>query len=185
MEINKNGLLYKIAYGWSPSFSPSQTNLCRFFWRVVFSLLVVWPLYGIAILLVFLFINMFFLIGFFFGCHPTTKEPFAPYRKWPTIKGYRILPVYLVLFAAIAYWHQALWNALVWTWTKPVTGVWDAATLNINIGFAVVGSVVLIGLVSYGIYKFQDTDAAKLLKAYLKAKKEKMCPIVRFVDEKK
>jgi hypothetical protein len=104
----------------------------------------------------------------------------------PIIAGKRILPIYPI--AAIAgLW--VLWNIApvagemaVWA----AQGMWGAITwvasefmeLRLWIPFALLAILAITGIVSYGIHAFSRSEMYALWKMGVRAKVDKICPIV-------
>ena len=97
MDIRKDSFLYRVAYFHKDEESPQPivTNLCLFFWRFVFYFPIV---SGIVLPAYF--------VGLLFGRYPDFEGlPFAshPYNRWPKIRGYRILPIVVLLVGFVIY----------------------------------------------------------------------------------
>lgn len=163
MEIKKNSFLWKIAYGfWNGDKETKTTNLCVFFWRVVAAFFIAIPIISI--------------IGFLFAHGLSIKEDdggvLTPYKKWFTIKRHRVYPitVLLILVVVLNIVRLGMYYGLKY--------------LIYGIG-ALVGIVALacaILLIMNGFRKFRESEILQLVKSYIRAKKEKVCPTINFVD---
>jgi len=173
MEINKGSWLYTVAYGLDEN-KPKEESRCIFFWKFTFMLLIAWPL---VLTFTAMMITMFSVFGFFvarrfpfYATDPTTKEFMVPYEKWPTIKGYRILPIYVVFLPIVLMLANTLVLFLI-----PIV---ESST-----AWMVVGGVALIVAVIAGYNRVRILEAYQLLKDYLAAKKAKVCPIIKFTHK--
>ncbi len=178
MEISKNSWMYKVAYGLNETRKqPDTGNLCRFFWKFMLMLFIVWPLVIIA---VGLFTGITYLIGFFFAARPRIfkgdpSNPDAPmrfYQNWPRVKGFRVLPIYFVLLGSLTFvpWGKLLKLLQLISWGK------------LSIVLIVCAAVVLI---IGGAATFLESETCQLLNNYLAAKKAKVCPRITFTNKKK
>lgn len=182
MEIKKNSFLWKIAYTWSNKEEAQEvktTNLCRFFWRVMLGLV----LATVVIILYYVILLCEFLFGFFVARYPVAKGihsqkgPFniVKYQKWPTVKGHRIYPIVVLLISAAAIGIVEV-------------GIHYPKDLMYGIGILIglVALVVLVAIkgwfITSGFKRFRRSDAYRLTKEYLRARKEKVCPTIIFVD---
>lgn len=176
MELSKKGWLHKIAYGWylDENKIPERTNLCRFFWRVLLSSLFVWPFVVIVGLVAFLFyFSIATPIGLSMGYKPTllsseTAGLFTP-ASWRSVtkRVWQIFGVALLIGAfSWLVWSFSL-NAFRF-FSRPTKG--RTTTLFI---FAVIALVV-------AWHVWRRSEFFQLLKARVKAKKDKVCPIIEF-----
>src|SRR3989338_6816569 len=129
MKIRSDGLVRRVAY---PSFMnfrgwiPGKVSLCILFRRFIFMLFIVWPVVLFVLAIVY-------LSGILFAKHPSSSvygPVFISYKKWPTIKGFRVFP--------ILFLYYALENKLL----------------------------------------SSDNEAVKLIREYVVAVKNKVCPMV-------
>ncbi len=186
MELRKDGLLYKIAYFFHKEEEyPNKANTCRFFWRVIFMSVTV-PVFAIF---VYIIICCVFFIGFFFAARPTVfksdskVEVMVLYKKWPTVYEHRIMPIILVCIAG-AGWLSFTYSAEIMSNLFALSNT--AMTLfsrafSESVFLWTMGAVVTLTFFIYKMRKFRGTGAHKLLKEYIRAKKERFCPIVHFV----
>ena len=177
MKIKKNGWIDKIAYGLNAK-CPEHTNLCKLFWRTLFMLFIGWPL-TLVLIAVALFVA--YAIGFFMASKPTigmsmaSEKAFVPIEKWPKIMGHRIWPINVISLCAIV--------CVAWQYV-PAAAMAVTGWLSVNVSMAMmifVGALLIIAL-GYAIRKFFESELWELAKAYISAKKQKICPIVEFVD---
>ena len=190
MKLNKQGSLYKTAYGWSKT-QPNHASLCRFFWRVVFSIFPIWPAYACWKLIDWVLIRGLGSIPAFvvFGCRLTSwddpeKESIFPFKTiswWPRTNDgqpINLASIMLVLFnvfggCLILY---MVFYKLFYEWL--LLGICFSSPLNSVITLTSV-ALCIIGCSSIFI---TDSEWWKMGKAFLKAKKEKVCPYIDFVD---
>ncbi len=174
MEISKNSWMYKVAYG-ANDFKPNTGNLCKFFWKFVFMLFIVWP---VVIFVGLPIMGLLWLIGFFFAARPSIYESdnatdlMQFYQNWPRVKGFRVLPIYFVLLGSLAFvpWGKLLKLLQLISWGK------------LSIALIV---CAVIALIIVGAAVFLKSETYQLLKNYLAAKKAKVCPRIVFTDDKK
>ena len=175
IKIKKDSFLYEVAYGLF-THPPQYTNICRFCFRFVWMFLINWP---IVIIFVSILFAVLFTIGFPFASRPgigrgEINTDYFPYKKWPEIKGHRIFPIYFLLLFALYYFRSAFsgpWELLVGFFTLMIT----------NIGLSSIGTSLGIVLLIYGFKLLSRTEAYQLTQDYLKAKKQGICPMVKFV----
>lgn len=180
MEISKSGWVYKVAYS---GLAPASTNLCAFFWKFMVMLFLGWPLIGVFFVIYYLVITVGFVGGFFIAFRPAvfdeddfkTRNLMINYEKWPSVKGYRLLPIYFVVPALLTWFLPEIWAFLI----LPPTMFAVSA-----IGLAIFSGVVLIWMANGGLLKklSRSSETYQLVKDYLVARKQKVCPIVRFKD---
>jgi hypothetical protein len=179
MKLRKKGLLVKMAYAFKREDDiPKRTSLCKFFWRFIGHLVVV-PIF-FFIFFISLLVASFF--GFFVAKRPTVFKngSMVHYEKWPSVCGHRIYPISILLGIFICYViresvlestsiiKESIYNN-IHILKSPIT-------LYVIIGI----SIIIIGLISYRMFKKSETY--RLIKAYIRAKKEKVCPIIEIID---
>lgn len=192
MNIKEGDFLFKVAYGLTKKDDiPSRVNGCRLFWRIVFMLIIAWPILLICIAFVVAFVLGFtFIFGFFVAKRPAvlSKEEVSqadllmtPYKHWPTVKGKRIYPIWLVVAAVAVYYSPSIVSVLV-----DVSSA-TAASVSINfwwlitrIGGAFIG-IVLACVIVYTIGAIRKSEWLKLTKELISAKKQKICPVVNII----
>jgi len=164
MEISKNGLLFRYAYGLTKKENiPEQTTLCRFFWRCFFML------FGYFVCSIFLMFMYFF--AFFFAARPTVfaddpYEPFIGYRRWPSLFGYRIWPIvpFGLLSVGLSLWLD----------------FGDYRLLEVLcIMFAGVSLFVFFLM---GILFFMESKMPEIIEAFCKKIHGIICPEIKIVD---
>lgn len=176
MEINSNGRSYKSVSqfcGWEKP--PENMSLCKFFWMFVGVNFIAEPLIVIARIIAFVF----------FGHRIDEHFRFIPIRRWPKVCGTHVMPIVVLLVAisvgTIGYILYVLVSGTILMFhsglSNPVTH--DALFVYFFIAlFAVVfGAHPAIRAIS-------RAEAWQIFAAYLKARKEKFCPIITFVDKK-
>lgn len=204
MQISCDSRLFKFAYPtqakrWfpfkpeHPSLPPS-TNLCRFFWRVVLLAPLSW---FSAYLFVFLVDIPIFSVAFLTGClaipfgyRPSflwkEEEGDCPWRRikrwplWLTLRsGRRIFPGFVVLAIVFAFCG---WEILkLWRFSFPhyLEGYSPLFWSIVGVEMFVLGLMILY-LVWYRAIK--DSEFHNLCREWYKAKKQKVCPIIKFVS---
>ncbi len=200
MNLSKNSILYKIAYGYSDLFSGNykqrSTNLCFLFWRVLFSLLFIWPIIilVVPILLAITWLVLTFIMFLFGGYAKFERNfddsetgnygalvlTFEPISSWPEIMGTKIWPLHIIL---------SCFCFTVCGWTiLNIMRDWAALSANsFNLGFKIFLSmilsgfvVILLGLFFKNSSKIKAGESYQLFREYFRAKKEKFCPIISF-----
>lgn len=185
MTIRKDGFVCRVAYN-HPLFGakkpPEKTSLCKLFWRFLLLGFLGWPLTYTFYTVI---MTAFLCIAFFFAHRPTLKGS--------------------VLFVPIKWMHGfwPFWPALVCWYVYSIRTVWTSGfrtkgmtePLNIFLseGTVVLTScflaIVIIGASCAGIahlwkkgetvqVKPSEWEWVKISRAYLKARKQKICPIV-------
>ena len=191
MTFKHNGALHRFAYNWDPDSrraKPARTDGCRLFWRSLFALFLAWPCV-IGGRIVGWIVRIVFAVPAFilFGARPAGPSwrffdqeapslPFVPIKWWPRVKGLRILPGGIILVAALLA-VVVIAICLVVITTVHVTAV---IFFTSRIGEVVFGLLVLGGVygIVYAVYR--NTEAWQVVRGFVKAKKEKFCPIVEF-----
>ncbi|MDP3999128.1 MAG: hypothetical protein Q8P76_00860 [bacterium] len=166
MEIRRSGWVYRMAYPkWWSNYQPDRPSLCSLFWRVLAMTLIV-RLVMLSLLQMagFLFANKVDLAGM-------GRDLYVPYESWPTIRGHRVWPIaILALIGAVAL---AVDNPEV----LKVGGLVVAVIVSVvSVAFGI--AVFIVG----GIPAIRKNEAVKLTVEYIKAKKQKVCPLVKVVD---
>lgn len=174
MEISKKSWIYRVAY-WHlfEEHRPDDANLCRFFWRVVLSVFILSPIFlflaAVAEIVVFLFAHR---------CNFDAKEGeilFKPFNHWPRIGNHKVYPITLApLILVVLYWKEIktlLHYPIVMTTTYPI------ATLMV----VVVWIGMWLAWLTYGFAK-RRPGIGQIIRAYIKAKKDRVCPMIKFVE---
>ena len=176
MKISRKSFVYRMAYDGSVD-APRTVSVCGLFWRFLFTLLVLYP----CTLILSVFIGILWTICtivsyfrcFFMATHGNnffktdSYEPYKPYKHWPTILGHRVWPITVL---GIAYFIFLLVEF-------PKDFLVSAVLL-----FGLVTLAALVIFFINGIPAIRKSDAFKLAKAYIKAKKERVCPLIRVTD---
>jgi len=181
MEIKKDGFLCKTAY--SDKEAPESVSVCKLFWRFIGN--VISDYFAFPVLVV-IFSIILYPIGFLFGYKCTfvqdvvfdekPGEAFTKFEKWPTMGGYRILPIPVTLLAGamvIIYSYVNLKNAQL------VYGYFVSLAQSNQVVAITIPAVILF---IFGIIKLRKTEFWQLTKEYAKATKNKVCPIIKIVE---
>ncbi|OGY64559.1 MAG: hypothetical protein A3I89_02565 [Candidatus Harrisonbacteria bacterium RIFCSPLOWO2_02_FULL_41_11] len=159
MKIRSDGLVRRVAY---PSFMnfrgwiPGKVSLCILFRRFIFMLFIVWPVVLFVLAIVY-------LSGILFAKHPSSSvygPVFISYKKWPTIKGFRVLPIYFFLLYLSFFTKLGRYAFL---------------------GFTFLALCLAILFLYYALENkllSSDNEAVKLIREYVVAVKNKVCPMV-------
>lgn len=169
--------MFRIAYAFTKKEQlPKQTTLCSFFWRLVAMAI------GLA-LLNFMAWTVFFGIAiplaFLVAGHKLAldgEDFFVPIKRWPKFRGHHIWPGAVLLIGAAStivsfgIWRIGHLIPLLIAWLET----------NIELPFVFWGTlVVMIPILTViGFRKFTESSAGQLTRDYLRAKKEKVCPII-------
>lgn len=179
--IKEGSFLFKVAYGaTSKNNIPNQVNLCRFFWRCVLMFFIVWPIcwtfVGFAILIGS-------VIGILFGYridlrnHRAT-ELFVPIKRWPTIMGKRWWPVAILEILLGIYFFY-------WFLSSVSNPVFMSALCQTVPFVTFAGVILAIILITVSVAWFGQSSVGKMIRAYIKAKKQKICPMIPIIKKAK
>jgi len=177
---------------------PNHTNLCPFFWRFILSLFVIWPIVIIFSWIILRGVCSLVTIPLF-ASRPTlawydpnngeTPHPFKPINTWPRFRGKRILPgvlLGLLVASGIITMGVVVAGKII---CEEASTFWIPGIIQIvsNPGVQMLTTVILLFFTTIFLYfwlsnKIQETSWFILFKIYIKAKKEKMCPIIKFTD---
>jgi len=184
MEVRKTSFVYKVAYAWDESSQkPVKTNLCRLFWRFIFSIFIMWPLGQPFLKLI---IGIIWVLAFLFSKRPDwengpPEDLFPDYKRWPRFRGHRVWPVTVIL-GAILVW-------LVFGSIKDLVAYlpWGDILIYISWGYMLIYSLIVAGIVACLIFsficrRFSKSETWKFVKEYVLAKKKKVCPEVWFTE---
>lgn len=188
MKFFDDGFVAKVAYGSilkerKEIHIPSKVSMCKLAWRFVTMLLVGWLLQllagGIIALLFGIFFGIAGAVAFFIASYPHLHNngelEFQHYKRWPKIRGHQIYPLSILL---------------------PVAFIWLAVNypaIAISIGYcvAVIALIILAAFLVCMCVEWREKRGqrppsskpgpVRLAVEYLKAKKQKVCPIVEFV----
>ncbi|HEY4511691.1 MAG TPA: hypothetical protein VJH55_02520 [Candidatus Paceibacterota bacterium] len=171
MELDKSSWIFKVAYGLDEKYDrPQQVSLCLLFWRFWTHLLFWWPI-GIVVMTTLIVATS--TVGFFFGYRPSTAkgEDFYVQYPLPRVFGLRLWPISLITLIATAYYLPGITMRTV-EWVS-------SAPKNINLStFWWITGFLLCSFLTRMVWKFLGTETWKMCKEYVKAKKQKVCPIV-------
>jgi|AntAceMinimDraft_10_1070366.scaffolds.fasta_scaffold89083_2 hypothetical protein len=204
MKIKKDSYLYKIAYGriWNTNKKDKEinnSNLCSFFWRIVFSVLIIWPIMGVIIIVFGVILAILYCfatpIAFFFGANKPTifkknDDFFAPIENWPTFYGHRIIPI-VPISIGVAIFGLIKWASIILDFVVDTFILIVYAVVSIKSSFTGTTIVVpiwiqmifgLVVLAGFMIFIGKKTGFWKLFFTYLEAKKDKMCPLIIFEE---
>jgi hypothetical protein len=190
MILDRSSFVVRTAYAFGRI--PERTSLCQLFWRFVLVglLLSLWNVLKLIGFIIVCAANAtFFIPGLFFGVKPVfhkpmwdpnTKqdEPLVLYERWPRVGGHRVIPAAVIL-AFVVGWKigGSLMGVEI---SNP--GYW------VNVGVSFLVGAKYAAIIAAGVLTFIMGDRARrsetmqFLKAWLKAKKERVCPIVEIAD---
>ena len=173
--MKKNGFVAGVvAITYDSGKCPSQISLCELFRRFCLGLFVIWPFIAITT-------GVALVTGFFFGYRPAwysddkdtcCASTMAPYRHWPRIRGWRIQPWLICVILVIAHITPSFISFVRLLSNTPE--VWMLAYI-FGVGVGVLFFVVLWRV-------FSKTEMTQLFRQWLRAKKEKVCPVITFED---
>lgn len=176
INVSRKSFVYRVARG--QVLEDKQKSLCSFFWRCLLMLFIGWPLLGAL----WLFTAG---IAVLFAGIPTSDvlEPDAPWERlfkkiapWPTFRGHRIWPITILLIGwlgHVLYLCPELAIAL--------------AGIAFVTAFFVLCEKALNRVASWRKARKEkvahhEPSVWRLILAWLKAKKQKVCPLIEFVD---
>ena len=176
MTIKRDGVLCKIAYGYKES-SPGRISLCKLFWRVIWSAIVVWPIRMVAIPIYALAISIGAIA---IGYRPGWLEGVRGKGNFVRIPYlYKFPPI--VLFGLWWIVHSILISIHVGL-GHPSNRASQATVVILSVILAIAVIMLITWLALEGIrkliFKRSYSESAQMIKAYLKARKDKVCPIV-------
>jgi prolipoprotein diacylglyceryltransferase len=188
MQIKKGGFVYELAYGWAEERRiPHKTGLCKLFWRCVLGVFI----WIVMVLLVAVVFGLGFVIGFWVAQRPAITEKDVarkerrsdlnvPYVHWPTVNGVRILPICVLIAIVIGGAIIFLLPDLIrWMYHETV----GFATFSVTHSGMIFWEVMLgLGILLWLFFRFPKTELGVLVIAWLKAKKEGVCPLVEIVE---
>lgn len=182
MQIKKNSFAYRVAYRrpfekYFGVYSPKgTTTLCQFFWRFMRSLFIVWPIQ------MTLFVAMHCLV-FLDAEWPNKEGKILPIKGWPKLWGWRIRPGVILLLIFYG-----------WLWVVSPTKTKETTVIGLS-GIAAICLVVVLVVIALKIENKIEAQKKNrgervapkdgpfsLFVAFLKAKKQKICPIIEFVE---
>ncbi len=182
MKFKKDGLIRRIAYNWLPSNRDkviTQVDGCSLFWRTLAALIFVWPLIWLTLAGGWIIRIVGAPIAFLFAMRPAGASwrirtgvwpvPFEEIEGWPRFDDIRLMPI-AVVGVPLGIWFLTI---KIYQGVKFVffTTVYGKAIFALLVaGF--------LGLILHSILKKHEWW--RLLLGFLKAKKERFCPVVTF-----
>lgn len=165
MKIRRSGWVYRMAYPeWCSDYQPDRLSLCSLFWRLLAMILIVH----------LIIVSVLQIIGFFFAHKvnfSNSRKLYEPYESWPEIRGHRVWPIsILALAGSILILVNASEVAIACG--KIIAVVVGLTTIALGITFFITG----------GIPAVRKNEAVRVAVEYVKAKKQKVCPLVKVVD---
>lgn len=169
---------------------PQSNNLCSYGRRILFSPLILIGI-GTLNLSVYTIVYGFFL--FVYCCFVIANVVTIPFGHtvWPRdqgkrtakqvyssvvrVRGETIYPGHVLLLAGAVYGITVLDSVL----SKKAD--WINSNVTSGIGFIIVGLAGLI-LFRFISRKYDSSETKKIVTAYFKAKKEKHCPLIEFIE---
>lgn len=167
-EIRKDSFVYRVAYG-IDAYPPEKTSLCGMFWKFIF-MLFAWPLLVIAATSIGI---VFYAVGFLVAAKPNFSDGGIDYyEKWPEIRGHRIWPItVLAIITALGLIYEIIFSSAA----KTAVAFGASHPILIISGLAVIGVIITV------FANQQLKEIMELAMSYLRAKKEKVCPMIKFV----
>jgi hypothetical protein len=178
MIIDRNSWhykLYSLTYLWVggvPTRLMQKTNLCQYMRRIMLGV----PWWGFLMGAIIILATLF---GPIFGYVPRTINPMKFFendmRKYQGLRlgrSYNTFQVYP--------WHVIL--AVLFIGSEALIYHYCGARPMIVQASIVGGILALIGIV-FGTMMYLDSSTGKIIKEYISAKKQKVCPIVEFQNE--
>jgi len=172
MQVSRRGLLYKIAYGYRGELNqPNQSNLCQFFRAVIGGVL----LWVFVILLEAIVFTVITPIAFMAGYKPTRMGDWPlskPMSFQPKIKKiWKVIGTILLFSIVGLFCLGILWLLGSWIFGSVIESL---------VGRAIVISIfsILIAWTAWRLWR--KTETYQVIKTYIRAKKDKVCPIIEF-----
>lgn len=191
MKIKKKGFVCQVAYFWGKDFQiPDQTNLCSLFWRFVLNIIPVGIMFTVIFSIAGVILSMASVFGFLFAKRPGEVRSTTPdgwgmvdYKRWPTIKGRRIYPIWILAFALGWLIRDPILLSLRWIFAcLSSSEFWMPVGLIFGVIVAIILLVIVVVFLRLGFEKVLASETGQLCLGMIKAKKEKFCPIVEIVD---
>lgn len=128
------------------------------------------------------------MVGFFIAHRPSRflifttsvyESIFVPYKKWPSIAGHRIYPIWLVSLSSIwiaAIMHHPFWGfglAVMWLLVGLIV------LLFVGVGFLETVGGFLDTCQNF----FEGNETIQMISGFLRAKKERMCWKIKIVKD--
>lgn len=167
---NKQEFMYRTAYGLN-EYPPEEVTKCGLFWKFVFMFFIMWPF---LFIILGISMGLGYAVGFFVASKPKFPSGrLVYYGRWPKIKGHRIWPItVLAIIITLLSFYEIIFSSAAKT-----AVAFGASHFNL----------IIIGLVASGVIAavFANRylrEVINLSVDYLKAKKNKVCPMIKFVD---
>jgi len=177
MEIKKDSRIYKLAYGIFDDNVPTQTTLCKLFWRCILMTVVAWPFF---VLLYAIFTTVIILRDLLIPMRPEEYSDFKviTFTDWPEIttksgNKKRIYPIWIVLELTVVYYFAKL------LLSQDANASYILSIITLATVIVILALTALVIAICIFI-KLRDSQITQLFIAYLKAKKQKVCPIIVF-----
>ena len=175
MKIDRKSWHYKLYRIWFEE--RESENLCGYFWKNVLSLLATVTLAPIIFILLGCIFGAAWFIGF-----------------WPNEGKYKEKPASDIVHRQYKFDGRRKWPVAPWEIVIPLAilyGIVMVALRNMNafletitwVGIVIGALAVLAGL-GFLIFKGWKSETFKLVRAYLSARKQKVCPLIEFEGKK-
>jgi hypothetical protein len=173
--FKKRNLFYRWAF-YASNDKPDEVSICRLVKRcTAVTFIAAWVSFFAAIIYVGAGI-----IGFFAAKYPNwganDPEMFADYPRWPSIGGYRIYPISIILIGMSGWVF----------WMKRAEFQQDIAPLQDFLAQPEVIMIEVIALIVFSFIivfnRFRKTESWQIMRIWMKAKKDKVCPTLKFED---
>lgn len=183
MTIKKSSWHYRMLTSYQVSV---PNNLCGYFWKVAACLLIITPLLGT---LGGILVATGWFCGFKFAekDYRFNKGLFYPYKYgiYGRAKKEFVAPWHITLASLLFYFLTTAYPKYIIEKTGAFFGNEDVKAIFIvtSAALVVMGIYILIIIGLYiGISRARRSETMALLRAWLKAKKEKVCPLLTFED---
>lgn len=192
LQIKGSGFLYKFAFSWRGILNDwaepvSSTSTCAIFWGVMGGL-IVWPIVGVMLLAagtvaILALLSVAILTGNRFclrkDCPRKGHGLLEPINPWPTIRGYRIWPL----------WIPVLWGVASFVNQHPV----ETINAGLFLGRVAVFFLIISLIVSSCLWlvkkrgerakrRPEGSSLMQLIAAHISGVKQKICPVVQIID---
>lgn len=176
MQIRRSGILGQLFL--LSGNKTKEVNLCELPWRGlggIFLLLLLGIIYLIAGTIYACWWVVLFMVakrpdGIF---NPSSSEE---YSRWPTVKGFRVLPGVVIGFAYLAWIIAKIAsNQALNKFEYSAMALVAAAVMLVCLSFIIDWTVNLYN-------NWKRTEVWKIVKLWVSAKKQKVCPKIEIVD---
>jgi hypothetical protein len=188
MIINTSSWHYKIYnYTYGLGEPPKQTNLCQYVRRLALAPFIL-TVFGLISIFVATLVVCIFIMAPLVGYLPTSLNPIKIYDYETPLEKYQGLPV-----------GKGYWSFQLYPWHVILVGLFIAGNVamvhhfgwhSVVIECQVFGYLIGLPALVFGIvwwYVHHDDfefETGRLISAYLSAKKQKVCPVVKFQSSK-